>query len=275
MSKNVANKMTLKKKLNLIVFHTVTKSGKWFDIFILLIIFLSVTVMMLESISSLHEVYDDVFSILEWTFTILFTIEYIIRISVSYQPKKYIFSFLGIVDLLALLPTYLMSLISGGSYLIVLRMIRLLRIFRILRLSKYLKEATILSNALSESRHKILVFLGAVTIFVIIMGTLMYIIESEESGFDSIPQSIYWAIVTITTVGYGDIVPVTILGKTVAAMLMLTGYAIIAVPTGIVSSEMTRTENKIDSFLKRTCSNCGHFSHEEDAKFCKICGQDL
>ncbi len=215
--------------------------------------------------------------ILEWIFTILFTMEYALRVFVSHRPKSYIFSVLGIIDLLALLPTYLSLFISGTQYLMVIRALRLLRVFRILKLSRYLGEAKILADALDSSRKKISVFLVAVVALVIILGTVMYMVEGGQNGFTSIPRSIYWAIVTITTVGYGDIAPQTVLGQSIAALLMLTGYAIIAVPTGIVTSELT-AKGRYDQKPKTNnlvCPNCDHFHHDDDAKFCKNCGSHL
>ncbi|GAB4244210.1 MAG: ion transporter [Ekhidna sp.] len=266
----------LRKKLYIIVFGTDTPAGKLFDVILLWAIVLSVVAVMLESVNEIKAEFAQFFFTLEWTLTILFTIEYVLRLSISAQPKKYAFSFLGIIDLLALLPSYLTLVISGGSYLVVIRSIRLLRVFRILKLGRYLREASVLGNALLASRHKILVFLGAVCTLVLISGTLMYMIEGADSGFTSIPRSIYWAIVTVTTVGYGDIAPQTVLGQTVASALMLLGYAIIAVPTGIVTSEMVQAETeKKREEEKRSCGQCGLKQHERDAGFCKRCGSKL
>ncbi|MEO9869581.1 ion transporter [Ekhidna sp.] len=266
----------LRKKLFEVVFGTDTRAGKLFDIVLLWAIVLSVLSVMLESVSEIKERFGYALFISEWLFTILFTIEYTLRLTITAKPKKYAFSFLGIVDLLALLPTYLTLVVAGGSYLVVIRSIRLLRIFRILKLGRYLREASVLSNALSASRHKILVFLGAVVTLVMIMGTLMYMIEGGESGFTSIPRSIYWAIVTVTTVGYGDIAPQTVFGQFVASALMLMGYAIIAVPTGIVTTELANAEKeKKESEAKRACSECGKSGHERDAVYCKYCSAKL
>ena len=267
----------LKTKLYLIVFGTETKSGKIFDIILLWAIVLSVLSVMLESVNEINEQYGHIFAILEWSFTVLFTIEYTLRILVSPRPKKYAFSFLGIVDLLALLPTYLTLITAGGGYLVVIRTIRLLRIFRILKLSRYLREASVLGDALQASRHKILVFLGAVSTLVMIMGTLMYIIESGDSGFTSIPRSIYWAIVTVTTVGYGDIAPQTALGQGFASVLMLMGYAIIAVPTGIVSQEIASAEfdRRASEASAKSCDLCGNMVNDHDAEYCKKCGNKI
>lgn len=267
---------SIRNKLFIIVFGTDTPAGRLFDIVLLWAIVLSVFSVMLESVKEIKEQYEILFFVLEWTFTILFTIEYILRLTISQHPRKYVFSFLGIIDLLALLPSYLTLIIPGGSYLVVIRSIRLLRIFRILKLGRYLREASVLSNALYASRHKILVFMGAVVTLVLIMGTLMYMIEGGASGFTSIPRSIYWAIVTVTTVGYGDIAPATVLGQTIASILMLLGYAIIAVPTGIVTTELAQAEKESKGKIaSQKCKNCGHQSHDGDAVYCKMCGTEL
>ncbi|SNT26629.1 voltage-gated potassium channel [Ekhidna lutea] len=268
----------LRNQLFHIVFGTDTRAGKLFDIILLWAIVLSVLSVMLESVKEISETYDTVFFISEWFFTILFTVEYILRLSITAKPKKYAFSFFGIIDLLATLPTYITLFVAGGSYLIVIRSIRLLRIFRILKLGRYLREASVLSNALAASRYKIFIFLGAVFTLAMIMGTLMYMIEGGESGFTSIPRSIYWAIVTITTVGYGDIAPQTVLGQSFASMLMLMGYAIIAVPTGIVTSEIAQAEKdkkKEESSGRGVCVACGKKGHDDDAIFCKNCSAKL
>lgn len=268
---------SLRQKLYVIVFGTETRTGKIFDIVLLWAIVLSVLSVMLESIKELNVRYGDIFAVLEWSFTILFTVEYVLRILISHKPAKYAFSFLGIIDLLALLPTYLTLITAGGSYLIVIRTIRLLRIARILKLSRYLREASVLGDALKASRHKIFVFLGFVFTLAMIMGTLMYIIESSESGFTSIPRSIYWAIVTITTVGYGDISPQTAMGQSFASVLMLMGYAIIAVPTGIVTAEIANAERDKKAFEAsgKKCDVCGNEVHHHDALYCKNCGSEL
>ena len=267
----------LRQKLFVIVFGTETRAGKLFDIILLWAIVLSVVSVMLESVKEISDNYGQIFYIFEWFFTILFTIEYLLRLFITIKPRKYAFSFFGIIDLLATLPTYITLFVAGGSYLVVIRSIRLLRIFRILKLGRYLREASVLSNALAASRYKIFVFLGAVFTLAMIMGTLMYMIEGGESGFTSIPRSIYWAIVTITTVGYGDIAPQTVLGQSFASMLMLMGYAIIAVPTGIVTSEIAQAEKnkRKEESSGRTCVACGKKGHDEDAIFCKNCSAKL
>lgn len=206
-------------------------------------------------------------------FTVLFSIEYAVRINVSPHKRKYIFSFFGIIDLVSIVPTYLSLFITGAQYFLIIRLLRLLRVFRILKLAKFTLASVYLLLALKHSREKILVFFSTVSIIVTIVGTLMYLVEGPESGFTSIPTSIYWAIVTITTVGFGDITPVTPDGKIIASFLMLVGYAIIAVPTGIITSEMARGPR--DSILKRTCRSCGKNSFARGANFCCYCGSPL
>lgn len=263
----------LRKKLHVIVFGTDTPAGKLFDVVLLVVIVLSILMVMLESVRDVRVKFEKVFDVLEWTFTGLFTVEYLLRIFISRRPKAYVLSFLGIVDLVALLPTYISLFVTGGSYLVVIRAIRLLRVFRILKLGRYLEDAEYLGKALVNSRRKILVFMGSVFTLVMITGTLMYMIEGGENGFTSIPKSIYWAVVTVTTVGYGDIAPQTVLGQTFATFLMLTGYAIIAVPTGIVSSEMKKLDNQRQK-KQQTCRRC--FSpNPQEANYCMKCGNLL
>lgn len=264
----------LKSRLNEIVFGTTTLAGKTFDIVLLWAIVLSVLIVVLESVYEIRIMFEKYFIILEWTFTILFTIEYLLRLWITENPKKYALSFFGIIDLLATIPTYFTLFVAGGGYLVVIRTIRLLRIFRILKLGRYLREASVLSNALLASKHKILVFLGSMCTLVMIMGTIMYLVEGGENGFTSIPRGIYWSIVTVTTVGYGDIAPQTVLGQTIASLLMLMGYAIIAVPTGIVTSEIANQEKnkKQEERLNILCQNCGNTRHGEQARFCDQCG---
>lgn len=260
-------------KVQKVIYGTDTPSGKLFDVLLLIVILASIVVVMLESIRELSLLYHDTFLTVEWIFTGLFTIEYVMRILSLKKPLSYIFSFFGLVDLLALLPAYIAIFISGSEALIVIRSVRFLRIFRILQLGGYMLGADILGEALKNSRHKIIVFLISILTIVIIMGGLMYFIEPNESGFTSIPRSIYWAIITITTVGYGDIAPVTALGQAVASLIMLFGYAIIAVPTGIVSSEITSAKKPAVKLYK--CPNCQAEGHQADAKFCKECGGKL
>lgn len=264
----------LRRKLYIIVFQTNTRAGRLFDIVLLWAILGSILVVTLESVKELDTEFEMWFEVIEWIFTILFTIEYLVRIFILKKPLKYVFSFLGIIDLLAIVPTYLSLFVTGGAYLVVIRAIRLLRIFRILKLSRYLKEAQMLVNALSASRYKLMVFIGAVLSVVLIMGTLMYVVEGASHGFTSIPRSIYWCIVTITTVGYGDIAPETELGQVLASVLMLMGYAILAVPTGIVTGEMMKENQKMKKEVAR-CEGCGAKILHPDANFCHMCGDQL
>ena len=229
-----------KQKLREIIFGYRTKAGKRFDVILLVAILISVIAVMLDSDKEIHEHYGRLLLIAEWFFTLLFTIEYILRIYCSTDKKKYTLSFMGIIDLLSIIPTYLIIFYAPIVALIDIRVLRLIRIFRIFKLSPYLRSGHTMQIALRSSRPKIIVFILSVSLVVIILGTLMYIVEGQQNGFDNIPKSIYWAVVTLTTVGYGDVVPITTLGKTVAVFIMLLGYAIIAVPTGIVSSEMSK-----------------------------------
>jgi voltage-gated potassium channel len=260
-------------RIHEIIFEADTRAGRLFDIILILTILLSVIVVMLDSITVFNEQYGNFFYILEWIFTLLFTLEYILRLICVGKPIKYATSFFGIVDLLAILPTYFSLLFPGSQYLLVIRVLRLLRTFRVLKLVQYVGEAHQLRQALKESRRKIIVFLFTVLVIVIIFGSFMYVIESAETGFTSIPRSVYWAIVTLTTVGYGDISPVTPLGQTLAAIIMILGYGIIAVPTGIVTAEMTMAGGKTIS--TQACLECSAEGHDNDASHCKYCGTKL
>jgi len=264
-----------RRKIFTIIFGTDTPAGKFFDIILLWLIILSVTVVVLESVSAMRESYHDLFMNVEWIFTIVFTLEYLLRIYTSPKPLKYITSFFGIIDLLAILPSYMGLLFDTSTFLLTIRALRLLRMFRVFKLGRYVKEAAVLVKALQMSVHKIVVFFGVVLTLVLILGSLLYLIEGEENGFTSIPQSIYWAIVTITTVGYGDIAPVTVLGKILASFAMLTGFSIIAVPTGIISVELASAVQSDKKARSEPCTNCGHDSHDHDAVYCKICGSKL
>ena len=229
-----------KEKLREVIFGYKTREGKRFDIILLTAILISVIGVMLDSDKNTHTKYGDLLFIIEWVFTIFFTIEYVLRIYCSEDKKKYILSTMGIIDLLSIIPTYLTVFYAPIGYLIDIRIMRLIRIFRIFKLSSYLRSGHTMQIALRSSRPKIIVFIVYISLMVVILGTIMYIIEGQQNGFDNIPKSIYWAVVTLTTVGYGDVVPITTLGKTVAVFIMMLGYAIIAVPTGIVSSEFTK-----------------------------------
>lgn len=267
------NTKSFRFKLHEVIFEADTPAGKFFDVALLWAILISVAAVMLESVESINKVYGNELRWIEWTFTILFTIEYIARIVAVNKPLKYIFSFYGLIDFLSILPTYLGLFIVGTHSLTVIRSIRLLRVFRILKLARYMGEANVLIKALRASRAKITVFLFALLSLTIILGTVMYLIETPENGFTSIPRSIYWAIVTLTTVGYGDIAPKTVLGQALASMIMIIGYAIIAVPTGIVGAEMAKATGKSPN--TQACMECSKEGHEEDADFCKYCGAKL
>jgi voltage-gated potassium channel len=263
---------SLKNRIHAIIFEAETPAGKWFDVSLFVFIVASVVVVMLESVSDLDVKFHTTFWVLEWIFTILFTIEYILRIYSIEKPRKYIFSFYGIIDLLAILPTYLALVFTGTQMLVTIRIFRLLRIFRVLKLTRFITESNTLLTAMWASRRKISVFLFVVFMITIIMGTIMYLVEGRENGFTSIPRSIYWAIVTLTTVGFGDITPQTPLGQTIAAFIMILGYGIIAVPTGIVTAEMTR---HADDGTTHSCSGCGAEGHKRNADFCYNCGKEL
>ncbi|MDF1575291.1 MAG: ion transporter [Bacteroidales bacterium] len=264
--------MNLRNRIFVIIFGTDTRAGKTFDVLLLWMIILSVTVVILESVSSLMEAHHQIFISTEWFFTIVFSLEYLLRIYSSPRPWRYISSFYGIIDIMAILPTYLGLISDQATFLLTIRALRLLRMFRVLKLGRYISEAAILVRALKMSIHKIIVFFGAVMSLVLILGSILYLIEGEENGFTSIPQSIYWAIVTVTTVGYGDLAPVTVLGKIIASMAMLTGYSIIAVPTGIITVEMGKAAKASLNSRPASCTNCGHKQHDKDARYCKICG---
>lgn len=262
------------RKLHEVIFEADTPAGKTFDVALIVTILASVIVVMLDSIASVHQVHREVLYYLEWGFTILFTIEYLLRLSCLGRPSLYAKSFFGIVDLLAILPTYISVLIPSSRYLLVIRLLRVLRTFRVLKFVQFVKEAQQLKSALAASRRKIFIFFFSVISLVVILGSLMYVIEGgQDSGFTSIPTSVYWAIVTLTTVGYGDIAPQTALGQSLAAVIMLLGYSIIAVPTGIVSVEIARELDKTVS--TQSCPQCSHGAHAPDARYCKMCGAKL
>jgi voltage-gated potassium channel len=268
-----------RRRLYVVIFDHDTRPGKTFDVALLIAITASIIVVMLESVPTVHDRFGLELLAMEWAFTLLFTVEYVLRLLSVRSPRRYALSFFGIIDLIAIVPTYLSFLVPGTQDLIVIRALRLLRVFRILKLSEYLSEARLLVGALRASRRKITVFLFTVLTLVIIVGALMYLVEGPERGFSSIPISVSWAIVTLTTVGYGDIAPQTPLGRLLAAMLMITGYGIIAVPTGIVTAELVaaggRTGASAEERSLRTCSGCNGVSHDSDAMFCKRCGARL
>ena len=261
-------------KLHEIIFEADTPAGKLFDVVLLIAILLSVVIVILSSEVSLFKEYGNLFYYTEWFLTILFTIEYFLRIYTVDKPLKYIFSFYGIIDFVAIIPTYLAVFLTGSHFLVIIRIFRLMRVFRVLKLTRYIKAGNTLISAFRNSRGKIVVFLEAVVMIVVIMGSLMYLIEGPEHGFKSILVSIYWAIVTITTVGYGDIAPQTVLGQGIAAVLMIVGYAIIAVPTGIITAEVSAARKKT-SVNTQVCQSCLFDQNDDDALYCKKCGAKL
>ncbi len=263
-----------RQRLHEVIFEADTAGGKAFDLTLIVCIALSIIVVMLDSIQDLHDRYGSLLYVAEWVFTLLFTAEYVLRLLSVGRPLRYALSFYGIVDFLSIVPTYLSIFIPGTQYLLVIRSLRVLRIFRIFKLSQYVGEARQLTRALHSSRRKIMIFYFTVIHIVVIVGAMMYLIEGRENGFTSIPRSIYWAIVTITTVGYGDIAPQTNVGQAVAAFLMITGYAILAVPTGIVTAEWAM-QNQQRIISTQSCPQCSSEGHDADAKFCKHCGADM
>jgi voltage-gated potassium channel len=244
-----------------------------FDGTLIVAILLSVGVVMIDSVASMHARYGDALWIAEWIFTALFTVEYLVRLWVTERPVRYARSFYGIIDLCAIAPTYLAIIFPAGRFLVALRVLRVLRVFRILKLAQYVQEASILSQALRASRHKIIVFISTVLSVVVVAGSVMYMVEGAESGFTSIPQGIYWAIVTMTTVGYGDVSPQSPLGKALASVLMVVGYGVLAVPTGIVTLELQRVSR--GARTARECPGCGSREQDADASYCKYCGTQL
>ena len=276
--KNVKPHKGWKNKVHEIIYEADTPLGKWFDIILFILIIASVILVMLESVKEIDAQYHEILFTLEWVITIFFTIEYIARIISIKKPFKYIFSFYGIIDFISTIPLYLSYVVAGSSVLLAIRTFRLLRVFRILKLVQFLGEASTLTRALKASRTKIAVFIYAVLIISVVMGTIMYLIEDDTAGFTSIPRSIYWAIVTLTTVGYGDIAPQTPLGQLIATIVMILGYGIIAVPTGIVTAEFAKQgdnpENEIH-LNTQACNNCSMESHRDDAAHCYNCGSEL
>ena len=263
-----------RKRLHQVIFESDTPAGRYFDLALIWLIILSVATVILESVREVRQQYGELLYALEWLFTVLFTIEYFLRLLSVRRPLRYATSFFGVVDLLAIIPTYLSVFVPGSHYLLVIRILRLLRVFRLLKLSEYVSEAETLRLALRASSRKISVFISAVVLLVVIIGAMMYVIEGEANGFTSIPRSIYWAIVTLTTVGYGDLSPKTAFGQIVASVVMVIGYGIIAVPTGIVSVELAhavREKNRVS----RACPSCEAEGHDADAICCKYCGTTL
>jgi voltage-gated potassium channel len=266
------NKTSFKHRLHEVIYEADTKGGKLFDVILLIAILASIILVMLESVQSINDQYGDLLNIAEWIITILFSIEYILRIIAIKKPWKYVFSFYGIIDFLSTIPKYLSLILVGSHNLAALRALRLLRVFRILKLARYIGESNRLLVALRASRAKIAVFLFFVLILCIILGTIMYMVEGSENGFTSIPRSVYWAIVTLTTVGYGDIAPGTPLGQLIASAIMILGYAIIAIPTGIVGSELVKIKVHTNT---QACPSCLREDHQDGADFCYHCGNKL
>jgi len=259
-----------------VIFGHQTPAGRAFDVGLLIVIVLSVAAVMLESVQSLHGRYGGVFVVIEWIVTLLFSLEFLARLACVHRPWRYVFSFFGFVDIISLLPSYLRLFFPGAHTLATIRTLRLLRVFRVLKLARHVKEAQGLMRALQQTWPKITVFLAVLVCLILILGTVMYLVEGDaQSGFDSIPTSVYWAIVTMTTVGYGDIAPATPLGKVIASLMMLLGYAIIIVPTGIFSAQVATDRTLQASAEGRTCTTCGETGMPRRARYCQACGKRL
>ncbi|MGE0622173.1 MAG: ion transporter [Pseudomonadales bacterium] len=272
-----APKESLRDRIRIIIFETSSPAGKAFDVGLILCILTSVLAVLLDSVASLHDRYGMFFYTVEWFFTVLFTLEYAVRLWCIQHPLRYAKSFYGVVDLLGILPTYVSLFVADTQYLLVIRILRVLRVFRVLRMVRYVGEAELLTQALIASRRKITVFISSVFALVVIFGSLMYLIEGDEHGFTSIPRSIYWAVITLTTVGYGDLTPHTPLGQAVATVVMIMGYGIIAVPTGIVTLELNEAHRRTQQRAAntRTCPSCALEGHLREATFCWRCGSHL
>lgn len=268
------NPRSWRARLHNTIYESNTVSGKIFDVALLILILSSIVVVMLDSVKSYHEKYGHIFYVMEWLFTALFTVEYLLRLISIKSPWRYVVSFFGVIDLLAIIPSYLSIFFVGAQSLLVLRALRLLRVFRIFKLTHFLTEIEFLKISLTTSLKKITIFMLVVLTLVIILGSIMYLVEDGENGFNSIPDSVYWAIVTITTVGYGDIAPATSTGKFIASLMMFIGYGIIAVPTGIITTEMAMAAHK-RNHGNETCPGCGKEGHDKDAVYCKFCGTKL
>lgn len=265
--------MTRKERLHQIIFGTDTPAGKLFDVVLLYTILFSVIALMLDSMASVKSKFGSELYLIEWFFTLVFTVEYVLRLYSSPRPGAYARSFYGVVDLLSILPSYVGLLVPEATYLLVVRLLRVLRVFRVLKLARYMDEANTLVRSLVQARRKILVFFMVVLVLATVFGSVMYVVEGPANGFSSIPKSIYWTVVTITTVGYGDIVPQTVIGQMVATLAMLTGYSIIAVPTGIVTAELAREMAR--ERAENACASCNRAGHDNDATYCKFCGDTL
>jgi voltage-gated potassium channel len=271
--KAAADLQGFRSQIYIIIFGTDTPAGKLFDLLLIYTILFSVVIVIIDSVSVFAIPYGYYLNVLEWVLTIAFTIEYAMRIYVSPKPWGYIRSFYGIVDLLSILPSYLGLIYANIGYLLIIRLLRVLRVFRVLRLMRYISEANVLARSLLRSRRKIFVFFSFVLILSVIFGSLMFVVEGAENGFTSIPRSVYWTIVTITTVGYGDITPHTALGQMIATLVMLMGYSIIAIPTGIFTAEIAQEIQR--QRTQKVCQNCHVPGHEADADFCRKCGAEL
>jgi voltage-gated potassium channel len=270
----------LRRRMFDIIFEADTPAGRRFDIALVFAIMLSILVVVLDSVPGLHKDYGDTLNAVEWMFTVLFSIEYLARVVCVQRPWRYATGFYGVIDLLAVMPTYFSLLVPGSELLLDIRILRLLRVFRIFKLTLYIEEYTRLGEALAASRRKIMVFLSVVLMAILILGTVMYVVEGPKNGYTSIPVAMYWATVTMTTVGYGDITPHTHLGKAIASFMMLMGWGILAVPTGIVTAEIAANRNDrrrgaVRLLAERQCAACGSAGHEAGARFCKDCGEAL
>lgn len=265
-----------KRQVHEIIYEADTKAGKLFDVILLWLILISIALVMLESVEEYNAKYGTIYNALEWVITGLFVVEYILRVICVKRPWDYVFSFFGVIDFLSAIPKFLSIFFVGTQVLVALRSLRLLRVFRILKLARYLGESKKLTTSLRASRTRISVFLFAIMIICVILGTVMYLIEGSENGFTSIPRSVYWAIVTLTTVGYGDIAPRTISGQFIASIIMILGYAIIAIPTGIITSEMSKDKSESELEVNsKSCRNCTAEKHHHNAEFCYKCGEKL
>ena len=258
-----------------IIFESDTPAGKAFDVALIVAIFTSIFAVMLESVESIHNRYGNVLAIIEWVLTGLFTVEYILRLVCVVRPGSYARSFFGLVDLFSILPAFVSLLVPGTQALVVIRTVRILRVFRVLKLANYVHASENMMRALVASRRSILVFVATVLMLVVVFGSVMYVIEGPANGFTSIPRGIYWAIVTLTTVGYGDIAPQTNLGQAISAVIMILGYGIIAVPTSIISVQMAKTELSAPTVSGQACTSCGASGHASDAQFCRLCGASM
>jgi len=270
---NQAGEGDLRRRIFVVIFQSNTPAGKLFDVLLIATILVSVAAIMLESIAPVRARHGPMLRAMEWGFTILFTVEYLLRLWCVRRPRVYVTSFYGVVDLLAVLPTYLALFITGSGYLLVIRILRILRLFRVLKLARYVSEADTLIEAMVQSWRKIVVFLYVILTLVVIFGSVMFLVEGPANGFTSIPRGVYWGIVTLTTVGFGDITPQTPFGQVIASLVMIMGYGIIAVPTGIYAAELR--DVMVRHRLARPCPECSRVGHDDDASFCKFCGANL